>query len=204
MNDPKSFLEPLAGYLLDFIQRVRNLPFTPHSLTKLHNLSTARKLSSATTVLEIGTFKGVTAKRLSRLFSKVVSVEIDPDLYEQAKRRCAGRHNIELHLGDGSKLLPQILARETNLLVFLDGHFSGEGTGQGDEPEPALSELDMIARNLDHVSGVVIDDFRLFGIEPGWPKKSELLSRLEAVFPQGQWQYTPLNDQILVYRRKGT
>ena len=47
MNDPKTFLEPMGGYLMDVLAKIRNLPFTPHSLTKLHNLKTARALSGA-------------------------------------------------------------------------------------------------------------------------------------------------------------
>jgi Ribosomal RNA adenine dimethylase len=202
MNDPKTILEPIAGYALDFINRLRNKPFTPHSLTKLHNLRTTRSLSGATTVVEIGTYKGVTTRRLSRMFEKVVTIEIDEKLYNYARERCASRRNIVFHLGDGSKLLPEILAAENNILVFLDGHFSGEGTGQGDEPEPALHELDLIAANLGRISAVVVDDFRLFGVEPGWPRKSELLAKLETTFPQSDWHIIPLNDQILTYRRQ--
>jgi predicted O-methyltransferase YrrM len=201
MNDPKSVLEPLAGYLLDILAKLRNRPFTPHSYTKLHNLRTARDLSGATTAIEIGTYKGVTTKRLSRLFDKVVTVEIDAELHRHAVARCAGRSNIEFHLGDGAALLPQIIAREKNMLLFLDGHFSGGETGQGDEPEPVLKELDLIAANLDRTSAVVIDDFRLFGVEPGWPRKSEVFRKLEAVFPEPVWTITLLNDQFLAHRR---
>jgi predicted O-methyltransferase YrrM len=201
MNDPKTFAEPLAGYLLDLWSRIRNRPFTPHSLTKLHNLRTARILSGAKTVIEIGTYKGVTTKRLSRLFDKVVTVEIDAKLFEEAKRRCARCNNITFHLGDGSKLLPEILGRENDMLVFLDGHFSGAGTGQGDEPEPALAELDLIAAHLERVRAIVIDDFRLFGVEPGWPRKSEVLAKLESVFPQKIWDIVVLNDELAVFRR---
>ena len=202
MNDPKTFLEPIAGYLLDVAAKIRNLPFTPHSLTKLHNLRTARRLSGATTVIEVGTFKGVTTKRLSRLFDKVITIEIDEALFNHARQRCVGRNNIEFHLGDGAVLLPQIVPRESELLLFLDGHFSGGETGHGDEPEPVLKELDLIAHHLGHASAVVIDDFRLFGVEPGWPKKSEVFAKLEATFPVPEWTLTLLNDQFLAYRAK--
>ena len=202
MNDPKTFLEPMGGYLMDVLAKIRNLPFTPHSLTKLHNLKTARALSGATTVIEVGTFKGVTTKRLSRLFDKVITIEIDEALYNHARQRCAGRRNIEFHLGDGAQLLPQIVARETGLLLFLDGHFSGGETGIGDEPEPVLKELDLIAQHLDRTCAVVIDDFRLFGVETGWPNKSEVFAKLEATFPVPEWTITLINDQFLAYKAK--
>lgn len=200
MNEPKTFLEPLAGYGLDVWSKLRNLPFTPHSLTKLHNLRTVRNLSGARTVIEIGTYKGVTTRRLARLFPKVVTVEIDEALHRHAKARCAGVRNIEFLLGDGSVLLPAIIAREQSTLLFLDGHFSGGETSQGDEAEPVLKELDVISANLDRVCGVVVDDFRLFGVEKGWPRKSEVLAKLEAVFPEPQWTISILNDQYIAFR----
>ena len=202
MNDPKSFVEPLAGYLLDVLAKLHNRPFTPHSLTKLHNLRTVRDLSGATTVIEIGTYKGVTTRRLARLFPKVVTVEIDEALHRQAKSRCAGVRGIEFLLGDGAELLPEIIAREHDALLFLDGHFSGGETSQGEEPEPVLKELDIIARHLDHVNAAVIDDFRLFGVEKGWPRKSEVFAKLESLFPEPGWVITLLNDQFVVYRKR--
>ena len=64
MNNPKTFIEPLGGYIVDLIYKIINKPFIPHSLTKLHNLKLCRDITGATTVVEIGTFWGVTAKRL--------------------------------------------------------------------------------------------------------------------------------------------
>jgi hypothetical protein len=190
----------MAGYLLDLVAKLRNRIFVPHSLMKLHNLKLCRDLTGATTVVEIGTYKGVTAKRLSRLFNTVVTVEIDSALHAHAKERCRGRSNIEFLLGDGAKLLPQIAGRVRDAVLFLDGHFSGAETSQGDEPEPVLAELDHITPWLDHFSAIVVDDFRLFGIDKGWPKKSEVLAKLETIFPETQWQLSVHNDQFLVIR----
>ncbi|MER9558733.1 rRNA adenine N-6-methyltransferase family protein [Mesorhizobium sp. M0323] len=202
MNDPKSILEPIGGYLLDVVAKLRNRPFVPHSLTKLHNIKTCRDLTGATTAIEIGSYKGVTAKRISYLFEKVVSVEIDEALYRQASKRCAGRKNVELLLGDGAKLLPEIAARVRMALIFLDGHFSGGITGQGDEPEPVLKELDLIHNNLDHFCAVIVDDFRLFGVEAGWPAKAQVMAKLEDVLPTREWVHGVLNDQFIAVRKK--
>ena len=204
MNEPKFFIEPMAGYALDLLAKIRNKPFVPHSLTKLHNLKLCRDISGAKTVVEIGTFKGVMAKRLSRLFDRVVTVEIVPELYEISKKRCANRKNIELLLGDGSQLLPKIAADVTNAVLFLDGHFSGGDTGQGDEPEPVLKELDLIEAHLENFNAVVVDDFRLFGVDKGWPKKSEVLEKLEAVLPASDWNHYIINDQFVTVRSNNT
>lgn len=200
MNDPHTFVEPLASYALDVLAKLRNRPFVPHSLTKLHNLRYCRDAAGATTAVEIGSFKGITTRRLSRLFEKVVSVEIMPDLYRQAVANCAGRGNVELMLGDGAQLLPGIAARVERAVLFLDGHFSGGETGQGDEPEPVLKELDLIAAKLGNFRAVVIDDFRLFGVEPGWPRKSEVMAKLEQVLPPPLWLHHVMNDQFLAVR----
>jgi hypothetical protein len=203
MNDPKSILEPIGGYALDLIAKLRNRQFVPHSLTKLHNLKTCRDITGALTAVEIGSYKGVTTKRLSHLFEKVISVEIDEALYRQASKRCAGRKNVELLLGDGAKLLPEIAGRVDKALIFLDGHFSGGETGQGDEPEPVLKELDLISPFISNFVAVVVDDFRLFGVEPGWPRKSEVIQKLETLLPETQWKLSVLNDQFLAVRKLG-
>jgi hypothetical protein len=149
----------------------------------------------------VGSFKGVTTRRLSYLFDNVISIEIDPNLHAEATKRCADRPNVEIMLGDGSVLLPQVIARTSNALLFLDGHFSGGQTGHGDEPEPVLREVDLLKSHLHNVSAVVVDDFRLFGVEPGWPRKSEVLRKLEDTFPEQSWSIHIQYDQFLIARR---
>ncbi len=199
MNDAKIFLEPLAGLLLDEIAKIRNLPFVPHSLTKLRNIKTCRKLTGAKSVVEIGTYKGVTTKRLGRIFDEVISVEIDGSLYNQAVKRLRKYTNVRLIHDDGVSALPSIAKQVRNAILFLDGHFSGGDTGLGAEPEPILRELDAIQENLSNFVAIVIDDFRLFGVEKGWPRKSEVMAKLEASLAD-EWQIMIMNDQILAVR----
>lgn len=200
MNDPKTPIEPVIGYVLDIFSKLRNRPFVPHSLTKLHNLKFCRDFTGAKTVIEIGSFKGVMTRRLSYLFDKVITVEIDPSLHEIASARCANRGNVELILGDGSELLEDIASKVEQAVLFLDGHFSGGETGQGDEVEPVLKELDLISNYIDRLSALVIDDFRLFGVEEGWPPKSEVFAKLEQVLPTPTWSHFVLNDQVICIR----
>ncbi len=200
MNDPTSFVEPIGGYVLDVVAKLRNRPFVPHSLTKLHNIKLCRDLTGVTTVVEVGSYRGVTARRLSYLFPRVITIEIDPALHAIAKGHCASRKNIELLLGDGAELLPKIAASNDNMLIFLDGHFSGGTTGQGNEPEPVLKELDLLREDLANIGAVVVDDFRLFGVEPGWPRKSEVMRKLEETFEDPAWRLIVQYDQFLVVR----
>jgi len=199
MNDAKTFLEPLAGLFLDEMAKLRNLPFVPHSLTKLRNLKTCQKLTGATSVVEIGTYKGVTTRRLSSIFDQVVTVEIDAALHAQAVDRLKRKANVRLIHGDGVSALPAIAKEVSEAVLFLDGHFSGGDTGLGDEPEPILKELDAIKANLSSFVAIVIDDFRLFGVDNGWPKKSEVIAKLENTLAD-DWQIMVMNDQFIAIR----
>lgn len=201
MNDPKSVLEPIAGYLLDVKNKLLQKPFVPHSLTKLQNLRYVKKASGATTIIEVGSYRGVTTKRLARIFKNVISIEIDENLHKIASDRCSKLSNVQVILGDGSELLPKIAPETSNTLLFLDGHFSGGITGMGDIEEPVLQELDLIASHLDNFVAFVIDDFREFGVQPGWPKKYELFEKLETVFSSEDWQISTQYDQIFVVRK---
>lgn len=201
MNTPKTILEPIAGYLLDTLAKVKQSPFVPHSYTKLQNINVARKISKATTVIEIGSYKGVTTRRFSYLFDEVKSVEIDEALHLQAKEHCNGRTNVEMILGDGSVVLKELAPVVSNALLFLDGHFSGGDTGMGEEEEPVLKELDIISEYLHNFSAFVIDDFREFGTQKGWPSKYEVLEKLESIFPSETWKIHVQYDQVLVIRQ---
>lgn len=200
MNEPKTFIEPIAGYALDLLAKIRNRPFVPHSLTKLHNLKFCRDETKSKLVIEIGSFKGVTARRLSYLFDKVITVEIDSNLHEICKKRCADRKNVQLILGGGKEVLANLAPVIEDAVLFLDGHFSGGETGYGDEIEPVLEELDVISNCIESFSAIVVDDFRLFGVESGWPAKSVVMLKIEQILPSPVWTHYILNDQWVCIR----
>ena len=60
-------------------------------------------------VLDVGTGSGYQAAVLAQLGDKVHSIERIPELAEQARRNfeAAGVDNVEVHVGDGSRGLPQ-------------------------------------------------------------------------------------------------
>jgi protein-L-isoaspartate(D-aspartate) O-methyltransferase len=60
-------------------------------------------------VLEIGTGCGYQAAVLAELAARVVTLEVVPDLAEQARRRLArfGYGNVDVHLGDGFRGCPE-------------------------------------------------------------------------------------------------
>ena len=61
------------------------------------------KIDKKDTVLEIGTGQGILTPLLCENAKKVISIEADKDLYQEAKSRFKHIENLVLHLGDGFK-----------------------------------------------------------------------------------------------------
>ncbi|WP_162273199.1 hypothetical protein [Rubripirellula obstinata] len=138
--------------------------------------------------------------RCSKAFDQVVTIELDPELHQRAKSFLSTRRNVECILGDATKKLPEVLVREecSQAVVFLDGHFSSGETAHGDVPEPACELLSSLGQFKDKICAIVVDDFRLFGVEAGWPRKSELLIAAEEIF--GDYRLAVHLDQLLIER----
>ena len=134
------------------------------------------------TLIETGTFRGDTVLALRHIFKRVISIEIDPALYEVAKSRFAGARNIDLVFGDCVVELPKILSSLDGRAAFwLDGHWSGGVTGRGDEDDPVLLSLNQIGShpNKNHV--LFIDDARTFEGGSSAPDLIEVLSAIRAI-----------------------
>ena len=140
--------------------------------------------TKSTVLIETGTYLGVTTKRCSPIFDKIYTIELDHKLAEQAKSYLSNNKNVEVIQSDALDILTNVLDKNdiNNILLFLDAHFSGGVTACGDYPEPAIEELKIIARYKSKVKCIIIDDFRLFGSEKGFPSKSELLKNIEDNF----------------------
>ena len=103
--------------------------------------------------------------------------------------------------GDALKLLPSVLERVEvrDALVFLDGHFSGGVTAHGELAEPACEEILALAGYKDKINALIVDDFRCFGRDKGYPSRSRLLETVEDSFGR-EFDYTVHLDQLLVWR----
>lgn len=137
------------------------------------------------TLIETGTYRGDTVAFFLPHARRIVSVEIDPALHARAQSRFAAHPEVEILLGDALELAPQVLAEtHTPCLLWLDGHFSGSGTGRGELEEPVVEILARM-RELELPGGmtVVIDDLRRFGREPDVPSLDALIDATRATFP---------------------
>ena len=186
MNKPGAFLQALGGHAVDLYRLARFDVRNPHSLSKFRQINALRRRTGATTLVEAGTYLGVTAGRCARVFARVITIELDPALAAKARAHLSGRRNVEVIEGDALREFPRVLARPDvhDPLVFLDGHYSGGATAHGDLAEPAVEVVDAIAPFRSKVRGIVIDDFRCFGTDPGWPTKSALLAAIERHLPE--------------------
>jgi hypothetical protein len=114
--------------------------------------------------IETGTFLGETTEMAASIFRKVYTIEVDSNLYNNALG-ILPQLGIHTLYGDSLKVFPKILPNISDNIVFwLDGHYSGYGTGHGEYDFPALYECELIDKYLQsNQAFIMIDDVRLFG-----------------------------------------
>lgn len=206
MNKRDRPISNLGGYLFDSVRLSRGHAINLHGYFKFIVLRELGKRTKAKCLIESGTFLGITAARCARVFDRVFTIELDAQLAEGAKSYLHRYPNVEVFQGDAIDWLPKILSRDdaAAAVIFLDGHYSGGDTAKGKLPEPALIELEQIAAFRERVCGIVIDDFRLFGTEQGFPTKTALVSTIERTFRHPTFELKAHADQLIVERRAPT
>lgn len=125
--------------------------------------------------IETGTYTGKMILSMLRGFDKIVSIELDPALAAKAKENFSDQNHVTIYQGDSGMLMNDILNNINERCIFwLDGHFSGGVTAEGDSYTPVLEELDMIFRHhiKDHV--ILIDDVHCFIDDDEYPDIDEI------------------------------
>jgi hypothetical protein len=201
MNKQGFTLSSIGGHIVDLYRLARFDVRNPHSYSKVRQIRALANRTKSRVFIETGTFLGNTAMRCSGDFEKVITIELDSKLFQQAKAYLARRRNVICLEGDALNILPSVLeqAEVGDALVFLDGHFSGGVTAHGELAEPACEEIEVLAKHRDKINAVVVDDFRCFGRDRGWPKRSTLLETIEDSFGD-DFDYTVHLDQVLIWR----
>lgn len=130
------------------------------------------------TFIETGTADGEgIAVALEAGFEKVVSIEVNPDVFLKACRRFMDNDRVLLVMGDSSLHLPHIISNlEEKATFWLDSHWSTGECDMGPDVNkcPILHDLRAIAGSpiKDHI--LLVDDIRYFraGGLPQWSNVS--------------------------------
>ena len=158
---------------------------SPPAIAKQRHLLRVFQQRRHEVFVEAGTYKGETTAFFVLYAKHIFTVELHDGLYAAAVRRFADQPNVSLVHGDSLVEIPRVVADcSTPPLVFLDGHFSGAGTAQGTEMEPAEATLGPLSEVTPAGTTIVIDDLRLFGSGKfGFPELDAITSAARRAFP---------------------
>lgn len=160
--------------------------------------------------IETGTYMGETIMHMEKLFDNLYTIEIS-DKYHNLVKQKYKRDKIKFILGDSGdvflKLLPNLM---TDSIFFLDGHNSGGDTGKGHKDCPLYEEVTSINNFFKKSAILIIDDYRLFGLDSSSGKlledwsdinKDKILSLLEKRITQVYHLDSELskNDRLIIH-----
>ena len=164
--------------------RLQGRPAPDNHVYKKRRIKRLAREHRCDTFVETGTFYGQMVNFARGVFSKVISVEIYPPFHRENAAQFAHDPDVHILLGDSGRNLPEAISMASGRILFwLDGHYSGSGTGIGEKVSPIIEELRLIAKagRKDHC--VVIDDRRLFIGSDGYPTLDETIAELKAINP---------------------
>lgn len=118
---------------------------------------------SISVLVETGTYEGETLNYFRNKFKKLISIELDYELFNKAKHAFRKYKNIELYNGDSGKTINQVISDlKEPILFWLDGHFSEGYTAKAELNTPILEELTSILNHTVEGHVILIDDARCF------------------------------------------
>jgi len=83
-------------------------PFPPPHVVKQKTIREYSDLYKPTTLIETGTFLGEMVYSQRNHFKKIISIELSPTLHANAVKRFKNLPNVEILLGDSSKVLKEL------------------------------------------------------------------------------------------------
>jgi hypothetical protein len=187
---PASPKPPVAGggdEIGDWIRAGRPIP-PPHAV-KSRNLLVLADLFNIDTMVETGTSKGAMIAATLDRFTRIYSIEVQPQLAANARARFAAvPDKVTIIEGDSGVKLPELLASgelPERVLFWLDGHYSGGGTGKAATDTPIVQEIEAISKYRKHADVILVDDARLFRVKSDYPTRDEMFAALRRLFGRG-------------------
>ena len=166
---------------VNFRWRLNN--FVPPSPYSVKNRILRNYAIAGAPWIETGTYLGETTEFFAKHFPSVITIEPSLIHFEFAKKRLRRIPNIEILNATSESIFSSILLKAPDQLnIYLDGHFSGDGTFLGGDKEPIWEELAAIEKYLKKFSKlfVAIDDFRFFtNSESVYPSRFQLIKYCE-------------------------
>jgi len=164
---------------------LKGRPISPPHFIKQRVVQTYARTYSLATLIETGTYLGDMVFAMRTHFKRIISIEIDNDLYSLSSARFHSRfyEHVRMIHGDSSVVLPELISElQEPCLFWLDGHFSGEGTSCGQTKTPILDELyTILTHPFSHV--ILIDDAHEFSGEGDYPSLDNLFAVVTRLFP---------------------
>jgi hypothetical protein len=128
--------------------------------------------------IETGTLYGNTIFALEPYFNKLYTIEFSEKYYNNTKNKYMGS-KINFILGDSAVVFEKLLPNITDKCIFfLDGHWSGGDTGHSNKDCPLNEEITHINNLFTNDAIIIIDDFRLFGLDKSSGKLGEDWSKI--------------------------
>ena len=123
--------------------------------------------------IETGTYNGDTIFAVESYFNELYTIEFSEKYYNCTKNKYKG-HKIKFILGDSSIVFESLLPKiNDKCIFFLDGHWSGDDTGRSHKDCPLVEEITHINNLFTNDAIIIIDDFRLFGLDKSSGKLNE-------------------------------
>jgi hypothetical protein len=127
--------------------------------------------------IETGTLMGETIFSVEPYFNKLYTIEFSEYYYNITKKHYNDNSNnnkINFILNDSSIEFKTLLPTITDKAIFfLDGHWCGSNTGKSSKDCPLEEEIRHINNLFRNEAIIIIDDYRLFGLDKSSGKLNE-------------------------------
>ena len=157
--------------------------------------------------IETGTCLGNTVEMVCHQFEEIYTIELDPQLTENARWKFKANPHVHVLEGDSGKILDALVTgiQRTSFfsdakraLIWLDAHWSGGITARGSVDTAIVDELKALHRAVrkDHV--LMIDDLAEFVGANGYPVVDELIQRVNEINPAYSIHTLDLRRGVLI------
>lgn len=149
---------------MDF-QAWEQTDFSAPSPPFVKRMCLSRNAIPGSTFIESGTFLGETTRFLGDRYPKVISIEPEPKLFENAREFFESYANVEILNGTSETVFPNLIPQlRGDVSFWLDGHNSNGITYKASTDTPIACELQVIEENISNFEkiSVCIDDVRCF------------------------------------------